>query len=90
MPIACLALLLGGCAVTDRAIDIGGKVADGYLSGLDKARVLAETELARINAGYCLSTLPSIRRYAAKSTENRARIQANCGLVVELDTLLLR
>ena len=83
-----LALLLTGCAAVDAAISIAGRAADSYLTGLDASRIVQQTKLDRTNTAYCLSTLPSLRRYAAKSVENRQRIAKNCGLIVESDTLI--
>jgi len=87
MKAAILALLLTGCTLTDEAISIAGRAADSYLTGLDASRIALQTKLDRINAGYCISTLPSIRRYAAKSSDNRRRIAVNCFLVITRDTL---
>ena len=95
IPVTCLLLLLGGCGsldtargFTDSLVGVGAKVVDAYMTGLDRAREELLTELERVNGAYCNSTLKGIRRYAEKSIENRQRIAKNCGLIVELDTLM--
>ena len=75
-----------GRAVTDRLVARAGEVADGAMTAIDTAETIMETELARLRAARCLNTLPAIRRYAARSPENREVIARDCGLIVELDT----
>ena len=94
--IIALVLLLSGCAgaldrarvLTDAGIAIGAKATDAYMAGLDRIREELETELERVNAAYCFASIQGARRYAVETIENRQRIAKNCGLIVELDTLV--
>ena len=78
-------------ALVDRGIARAGVAADEYLDALDATEALLQRKLERTRSGRCLSTLPSLERFAREGPAQRAILKRDCNVVFpDIDAIVVR
>ena len=77
-------------AIVDRGIARAGVVADEYLDALGAVEAFLERKLARVRSGRCLTTLPSMERFAREGKAEAAILERDCHVTFEFGTVVVR